>query len=221
MQKGLSIAVAALAAALALAPRPARAASDTEHPLQITATQGFRIAALTPFDHRYGDVLDAYGYSRMPVYYELLSAEVAYALKKWFEAGGHFAYVLGVAGATDTPGGSGLLLHQVELGGVVRFVLGSHDHIGFDIGGLEFRGGALEIGGGLAVPTLSLRGATQATSVPYLSPGLSGWVSSGRGRIQALFRLRYVISNWPDAFAQGLDLPLGGLVVSAGINISL
>src|SRR5262245_29017243 len=108
MRKEVKIALASLAAAITLAAQPARAEWGHDHPIQLTVTQGFRFAALTPFDHRYSDVLEAYGYGRMPNYYELISADLAYALKRWFEAGGHLSYVLGVGGATDTPGGSGL-----------------------------------------------------------------------------------------------------------------
>src|SRR5262245_53802810 len=101
MRLKVKITVALLAVALATATRPARA--ENERPVQIAILQGFRLAVLSPFDHRYRDVLSAYGYATMPNFYEILSADGSYAVRRWLEFGGHFAYALGYGGATDTP----------------------------------------------------------------------------------------------------------------------
>src|SRR6185369_6972502 len=84
---------------------------------------------------------------------------------RWLEFGGHFNYSLGYGGATDTPQGSGLFLHEIELGGVARFVIGNHNQDArFGMG--------IEVGGGIEIPSLTLRGVAKGTPAPYLAPGV-------------------------------------------------
>jgi hypothetical protein len=177
---------------------------------QLTFRLGPRFAQLAPFSHTYSNVLTAYGYGPMSAFVEG-SADAAYRFVQHLELGAHAGYMFGSAGSDGGSGGL-LTLHTIELGGVVH--------------GVFFRGqypwaGGLGFGaeGGIEIPFLLLRGHATSAPVPYAGPSIFARFSDDPA-VQPVVHVRYLVSNWPDAFGK-VGLPLGGLSITVGANLSL
>jgi hypothetical protein len=193
----------------------ARAAADAAHVAQAKGVKlafrlGVRFLDTAPFSKVYEHVLDAYGYGSMSALVEG-AADVGLSPSRWIDLGLHTGYAFGSAG---TSGGSGGLLtfHELEVGGYALVVFGRSD---------PRRAGTLGAGveGGGMFPFLLLRGDVSHASVPYVAPVFVARLI-GDARIQTTVQARYVVANWSNAFGT-VGMPLGGLSISVGANLSL
>jgi hypothetical protein len=178
--------------------------------VQLSFLIGPRFAQLAPFSHLYSNVLTAYGYGPMSAFFEV-SADAGYRFVDHLEIAAHTGYLFGSAG-TSGGGGSLLTLHTIELGGAVH--------------GVFFRGqspwtGGLGFGveGGVEIPFLLLRGHATSAPIPYAGPSILARFSDD-AVVQPAVHVRYLVSNWSDAFGK-VGLPLGGLSITVGANLSL
>lgn len=185
-------------------------AERTAKGVKLTFRLGVRFLSTTPFSKTYQNVLTAYGYGSMSALVEG-AADAALSPWRWLDFGVHAGYAFGSAG---TSGGSGglLTLHSAELGGFAYGIFGRSD---------RRRPGTLGAGveGGAELPFLVLRGQWTNAALPYVAPVLLARLG-GDSRVQTAIHVRYLISNWGDAFGK-VGLPLGGFSVSVGANLSL
>jgi hypothetical protein len=195
-------------------PIDAPSAVDTAPPprnVQLTFRFGARFAQLAPFSHVYSNVLAAYGYGPMTAFLET-SADAAYTFVQRVELGAHAGYLF-ASGGSDGGSGGLLTLHTLELGGTV--------HVLFFRGQYPWAGGiGFGAEGGVEIPFLLLRGQATTAPVPYGGPSIFARFSDDPA-VQPVVHLRYIISNWPDAFANKVGMPLGGLSITLGANLSL
>jgi hypothetical protein len=199
----------------ARAAAEARAKADAAHIARATGVKlsfrlGVRFLETAPTSKVYEHVLGAYGYGSMSALVEG-SADAGFSPWRWMDLGLHTGYAFGSAG---TSGGSGglLTLHELEVGGYALAVFGRSDYrrAGNFAAGVE---------GGAMFPFLLLRGDTTSTQIPYIAPVLVAHLL-GDAKIQTTVQARYLIANWGNAFGT-VGLPLGGISISIGANLSL
>jgi hypothetical protein len=199
----------------ARAAAEARAKADAEHiarakGVKLSFRLGVRFLETAPFSKVYEHVLDAYGYGSMSALVEG-AADAGFSPWRWMDLGVHTGYAFGSAG---TSGGSGglLTLHEVDVGGYALAVFGRSDYrrAGSFAAGVE--------GGGM-FPFLLLRGDTASTQLPYVGPVVLAHLI-GDAKVQTTIQARYLIVNWSNAFGT-VGLPIGGLSISVGANLSL
>jgi hypothetical protein len=212
------------AAIVAASPRaraeaePARDEPDRDGPVPLTPPNGLqlsfrlgpRFSQLAPFGHQYQHVLAAYGYNTLAPLLEV-SVDAAYSFVRWLDVGVHAGYLFGNAGSSGGSGGP-LTLHVLEIGGSAYGVFGRS--AGWLIGGY---GAGVE--GGVELPWLVLRGQSTSARVPYVGPAFFARLSE-KSWIQPAVHVKYLVSNWGGAFGQ-FGLPLGGLSITVGGNLSL
>jgi hypothetical protein len=193
----------------------ARARADAEHlakakGVKLAFRLGVRFLETAPFSKVYEHVLNGYGYGSMSALVEG-AADLGMSPWRWMDLGVHTGYAFGSAG---TSGGSGglLMLHELEVGGYALAVFGRSDYrrAGTFAAGVE--------GGGM-FPFLVLRGDTTSAQLPYVGPVLVARLI-GDAKVQTTIQVRYLVANWGNAFGT-VGLPLGGLSLSVGANLSL
>jgi hypothetical protein len=193
----------------------ARAKADAEHiarakGIKLSFRLGVRFLETAPFSKVYEHVLTAYGYGSMSALVEG-AADAGVSPWRWMDIGVHTGYAFGSAG---TSGGSGglLTLHELEVGGYALIVFGRSDYRrpGTFAAGVE--------GGGM-FPFLLLRGDTSSAQLPYVGPVVLAHLI-GDAKVQTTLQARYLVANWGNAFGT-VGLPLGGISISVGANLSL
>jgi hypothetical protein len=142
-----------------------------------------------------------------------LSVDAAYSVWSFLDGGAHVGYAFASAGAAKAPAEGALVLHVVELGGFVRgvFVRDRPSSTGGLCLGLE---------AGAAIPVLALHGEAKSGATYYVGPAL-GLHIGDTDKAQPVLRLRYMFANWRDALGPGVNLPLGGLTIAFGVNVSI
>jgi hypothetical protein len=193
----------------------ARAKADAAHiarakGVKLSFRLGVRFLETAPFSKVYEHVLGAYGYGSMSALVEG-AADAGFSPWRWMDLGVHTGYAFGSAGSSGGSGGL-LMLHELEVGGYALTVFGRSDYR---------RAGAFAAGveGGAMFPFLLLRGDTTSAQVPYVAPVLVARLI-GDAKIQTIVQARYLVANWGNAFGT-VGLPLGGLSISIGANLSL
>jgi hypothetical protein len=199
----------AKAAAEAKAAEEARAEKNAKG-VKLTFRLGVRFLQSAPFSKVYQNVLTAYGYGSMSALLEG-AADVAVSPFSWLDLGFHGGYGFGNGGSSGGSGGV-LTLHTFEVGGFACGIFGRSD---------RRRAGTFGVGveGGAELPFLLLRGEATSARLPYVGPVLLARLL-GDSTVQTAVHVRYLVTNWSDAFGT-VGLPLGGFSVSVGANLSL
>ena len=199
----------------ARAAAEARAKADAEHIAQAKGVKlafrlGVRFLETAPFSKVYEHVLNGYGYGSMSAMVEG-SADAGISPWRWMDIGVHTGYAFGSAGTSGGVGGL-LTLHEVEVGGYALVIFGRSDPRRAGTFGAGVEGGGM-------FPFLLLRGDTSSARLPYVAPVLMARLI-GDAKVQTTVQVRYLVANWGNAFGT-VGLPLGGLSVSVGANLSL
>jgi hypothetical protein len=172
----------------------------------VSALIGPRVTSIAPFDQTYSHVLSAYGYGSLSPQFEV-SLNGGYSLARFLDVGVHAGYLLGSGGSN-----SGLFLNELELGGFAAAM--------FWRGNPTWAGGmGVGVEGGIEAPFLTLHGYTTSERTSYVGPIIFARLGDDR-RVQPTIHLRYLASDWGSAIG-GFGLPLGGLSITVGGNLSL
>jgi hypothetical protein len=139
------------------------------------------------------------------------AADAGFSPWRWLDLGVHTGYAFGSAGSDRGSGGL-LTLHALDLGGFVYTIFGRSDPRRAGTFGAGVEGGAM-------LPFLVLRGDVTSARLPYVAPVVLARLI-GDAKVQTMVQVRYLITNWSNAFGT-VGLPLGGISISVGANLSL
>jgi hypothetical protein len=181
-------------------------------PVQLTLTVGTRLLWLSPFSDAYEPVLEAYGYGTFQPNLDV-SLEAAYSVRRFLDLGVHAGYLFGSAGSSGAPDESALSLHVIELGAFAHGFLG---HFAPEMTG----GIGLGVEGGVSFPMLALRGELTGRATYHVGPSFV-MLMSDNYILHPAVRLRFLFSNFEDALAGEIDVPIGGLSMTFGANLAL
>lgn len=173
---------------------------------QVAIGLGYRVPMLSPGGKKVGEALMAYGYDEggLGFLFETqvdlawqwsaqtdLVARAGYAMDFWDPTSGD-------ADAAE------LSLDVAELGGMVRLHPSRRAPITF------------QLGAGVLLATTTLRGEHDSAMVPFARAEMRVVMSAAR--VAPWVSFGYTLANWGDALGPGVDLPLGGLGIQAGLT---
>lgn len=173
---------------------------------QVALGLGYRVPMLSPGGKQVGEALQAYGYDEggLGFLFETL-VDLAWQVRPQTDLVVRGGYAMNFWDPTSGDADAAeLSLDVAELGGMVRLRPSRRAPITF------------QLGAGVLLATTSLRGEHDSEIVPFARAEMRVVMSASR--VSPWVSFGYTLANWRDALGPGVDLPLGGLGIEAGLT---